>query len=212
MAANRRDSQLERLLTVAARVFADKGFHSSTMRDLARATGMSLAGIYHYVDGKETLLYLIQHRCFSQVLEGAETVMRRPGSPVERLERFIHHHVRFFARHRRETKVLSHEAGSLTRDRQDEITALKQRYTDLATGLIRAVLLHEGDSRSDPRIAAYALFGMMNWTYTWYDPDGPVAPDALADAFAGWFIHGLTGRAAAPEPGAAVAGARGEIA
>jgi AcrR family transcriptional regulator len=164
------------------------------MRDLARATGMSLAGIYHYVDSKETILYLIQERCFSRVLEGADTAVRVPAGPLERLERFIRHHVTFFASHRSETKVLSHEADSLSAARLERVKSLKQRYVDLAAGVIRDVMRADGDDGGDPRIAAYALFGMMNWTYTWYDPAGPVPPGTLAEMFAGWFIQGVAGR------------------
>ena len=65
------DQRLEQILATAAKVFADKGFHPTTMRDLSRSTGMSLAGLYHYISGKDELLYLIQQRCFAGVLAGA---------------------------------------------------------------------------------------------------------------------------------------------
>src|SRR6266481_9842385 len=93
------DERLEQILATAAKVFAEKGFHPTTMRDLSRATGMSLAGIYHYVEGKDELLYLIQERCFDRVLAGAERAVREGQAPAEQLERFIRHHVSFFAEH-----------------------------------------------------------------------------------------------------------------
>ena len=74
------DQRLARLLTAAARVFAEKGYHPTSMRELARETGMSLAGIYHYVAGKDELLYLIQRRCFTQVLSGAASAVGDAGS------------------------------------------------------------------------------------------------------------------------------------
>jgi len=74
------DERLDHLLARAARVFADKGYHPTTMRDLSAASGMSLAGMYYYVRGKEDLLALIQERCFTQVLEGARR-SRRPAIP-----------------------------------------------------------------------------------------------------------------------------------
>lgn len=197
------DERLEHLLRTAARVFADKGYHATTMRDLARATGMSLAGMYYYVQGKDELLFLIQERCFQQVLAGAAAVLSDGAGPAERVARFIHHHVGFFASHMSEMKVLSHEAKSLTGPRLEKINRLKRRYVDLLTNLI-VDLDADGDPprsgpergvRPDPRIAAYGLFGMMNWIYTWYDPKGPVSPETLADHFAQLF---LTGAAATP--------------
>ena len=71
------DERLDHFLSRAAKVFADQGYHSTTMRDLAAATDMSLAGMYYYVRGKEELLFRIQERCFMRVLAGAESALTR---------------------------------------------------------------------------------------------------------------------------------------
>lgn len=189
------DHRLERLLHTTAGVFAAKGYHPTTMRDLARATGMSLAGIYYYVRGKDELLFLIQERCFTRVLAGAEIAVGSSADPLERLERFIHHHVTFFARHMSEMKVLSHEADALSAGRHVAIDRLKRRYVDMLRSLIMAAE-PGADERTDPQVSAYALFGMMNWIYTWYDPDGSVTPETLAGHFTQLFLHG----AMAPSP------------
>ena len=192
------DARLEHLLANAAKVFAAKGYHATTMRDLAKASGMSLAGMYYYVKGKDELLYLIQERCFTRVLEEAEAALETVDDPTERLRVFIHHHVTFFARHRPEMKVLSHEAESLSRARLVGITALKRRYVNLLLGLIGSA---EPEAElPQRRVLAYALFGMMNWTYTWYDPAGPVSPAALAENFSQLFLQGLLNAVPASAP------------
>ncbi len=185
------EQRLARLLTATARVFAQKGYHPTSMRELSRETGMSLAGIYHYVGGKDELLYLIQRRCFTQVLSGAAAAVGDAKRPEERLERFIGHHITFFAGHMSEMKVLSHEADSLQGERLEAINELKRRYVALLTELIKDA---DGVLRSevDPHVASYALFGMMNWIYNWYDPTGPISPEALAEQFSRLFLHGLT--------------------
>jgi AcrR family transcriptional regulator len=185
------DERLDRLLTTAARVFAEKGFHPTTMRDLARETGMSLAGMYHYVGGKDELLFRIQQRCFTDVLAGAESAVAGSAPPEERLERLIRHHITFFARHMSEMKVLSHEAESLRGERRDEITELKRRYVALLADLVREAGPAAGDG-IDPHVAGYALFGMMNWIYNWYDPAGAVSPARLSEQFTRLFLDGLT--------------------
>src|SRR5438067_10260954 len=90
------DERLDHFLSRAAKVFADQGYHSTTMRDLAAATDMSLAGMYYYVRGKEELLFRIQERCFMRVLAGAEGALAGLGEadPGARLQAFIRHHVR----------------------------------------------------------------------------------------------------------------------
>jgi AcrR family transcriptional regulator len=191
------DARLEQLLTAAAEVFARKGFHPTTMRDLARVTGMSLAGMYHYVAGKEELLHRIQRRCFERVLDGASRALAPLADPEERLRAFIRHHVTFFASHMAEMKVLSHEAESLSGPPHEEILALKRRYVALLERLIRDL----GADERDARVGAYALFGMMNWIYTWYRPDGPVPADDLAARFAELFLRGLPAASASLSEG-----------
>jgi AcrR family transcriptional regulator len=194
------DERLDLFLSRAAKVFADQGYHSTTMRDLAAATGMSLAGMYYYVRGKEELLYRIQERAFTRVLAGAEHALaRRPGAdPLERLQSFIHHHVGFFAAHMAEMKVLSHEANSLTGDRQRKVNAIKRRYVDLLEGLLKDVAADE--PAVERSAAAYALFGMMNWIYNWYDPAGEIDPERLAGLIARIFLGGFA-EARSPIPG-----------
>ena len=183
------DERYDSLLGHAARVFADQGYHSTTMRDLAAASGMSLAGMYYYVKGKEELLYLIQERCFTGVLEGARRAVAPSADPVERLHAFIHHHVAFFAAHMAEMKVLSHEATSLTGDSKRRVNAIKRRYVDLLEGLLRGVAADEAPV--DRSAAAYVLFGMMNWMYNWYDPAGEIDPRRLADLISRIFLGGF---------------------
>jgi AcrR family transcriptional regulator len=160
---------------------------------------MSLAGMYYYVQGKDELLFLIQERCFQQVLAGATAAVARAATPAERVTQFIEHHVGFFTSHMSEMKVLSHEARSLTGSRLEKINRLKRRYVDQLAGLVAG--LDAGGEGRDPRVAAYALFGMMNWIYTWYDPKGPVSPETLADHFAQLFLTGATGSPSAVAQG-----------
>ena len=183
------DDRREHLLSTAAQVFAQRGFHATTMRDLARATGMSLAGMYHYVTGKDELLYQIQERCFTRVTKGAIGAVAEGVDETDRLDRFIRHHVTFFAEHMNEMKVLSHEAESLTSKHRKKIHHLKRRYVDLLLKLIQET--GACPPHLDERVATYALFGMMNWIYTWYDPAGPIPPRDLADQIATLFVNGI---------------------
>lgn len=148
---------------------------------------MSLAGMYHYVSGKEELLYLIQRGFFQRVLEGARRAVADARDAEGKVRALVHHHVAFFADHMSEMKVLSHEADSLTGARDAEVRTLKRDYVDLLAGAMAAA------GAGDPRTAALALFGMMNWIYTWYRPDGALGPTELADTIAELFVHGVRG-------------------
>jgi TetR/AcrR family transcriptional regulator len=177
------DERLDHLLARAARVFADKGYHPTTMRDLSAASGMSLAGMYYYVRGKEDLLALIQERCFAQVLAGARQAAAGATDPQERLQAFIRHHVAFFTGHMAEMKVLSHESSPRS------VSAIKRRYVDLLESILKEAAPEQ--SAVDRSAATYILFGMMNWIYNWYDPAGEIDPARLAELMAGIFLGGF---------------------
>ena len=186
------DRRRENLLAVAARVFAARGYDRTTMRDLSRASQMSLAGMYYYVKGKEDLLFEIQRACFERVRQGAEVALAEAaeGGPEERLQAFIRHHVQFFATHMDEMKVLSHEAESLTGAPLEEVRRLKRAYVDLCLELLARLEEQNGGGRVNRHVSAYALFGMMNWIYTWYDPKGSVGVAELAESVCRLFLNG----------------------
>lgn len=187
------DQRLEHLLRQAAQVFAAKGYHSTTMRDLAAATGMSLAGMYYYVRGKAELLQLIQERCVTRVLAGASAAVQAVADPRDKLRAFIAHYVTFFSTHMSEMKVLSHEAAALSGAGRQRVHAIKRRYVDLIETLLQDLL---PDASAGERSAAtFALFGMMNWIYTWYDPAGALDPPQLAELFAQIFSSYIEARA-----------------
>src|SRR5688572_30103555 len=126
------DDKLALILRTAAAIFADKGYHDTSIRDISRATGISLSGLYYYFRSKDELLFLIQDHCFSVVLETAQTVLAEENEPDTRLRLLVENHLRFFVNNMKEMKVLSHEAGSLTGDYRRIVNDKKREYTELA--------------------------------------------------------------------------------
>lgn len=184
------DHRKERLLGAAARVFAANGFAGTSMRDLSRASAMSLAGIYYYCKGKDDLLFQIQKASFEKVTEGAASVVRSAADPETRLAAFISHHIEYFVGHMDEMKVLAHEAESLSGEMLEEITRLKREYVEVLVELLANLDGANGAGRQRRQVAAYTLFGMMNWIYTWYRPDGTIGAEALADTITRLFLNG----------------------
>src|SRR5437762_6248105 len=134
---SRYDQKLEHILRTSARIFAEKSYHSTSMRDISRATGVSLAGLYHYCKSKEELLFLIQDHCFSRVLERLEQRVKGIDDPFEKLRIFIDNHLSFFAANMAEMKVLSHEAESLEGDLHQHVSGKKEKYAKLARRILR---------------------------------------------------------------------------
>jgi AcrR family transcriptional regulator len=195
LTVSRHDQKLEFILRTSARIFAEKSYHSTSMRDISRATSVSLAGLYHYCRSKEELLFLIQDNCFGRVLERLEKRLEEVKDPVAKLTIFIENHLSFFAANMAEMKVLSHEAESLRGDLHAHVSTRKDKYTKLARQILQEVQ-DEREPSVDLTVATYALFGMMNWIYNWYDPEGKLKVHDLAQhltqLFLGGFAPGFT--------------------
>jgi AcrR family transcriptional regulator len=189
---SRYDQKLEHILRTSARIFAEKSYHSTSMRDISRATGVSLAGLYHYCKSKEELLFLIQDHCFGRLRDRLEERIKQVDDPFEKLHIFIDNHLSFFAANMAEMKVLSHEAESLAGDMHAHVSTKKEKYAKLARKILREIQEQQpATSRVDLTVAAYALFGMMNWIYNWYDPSGKLKVSQLVDQIAHLFVSGF---------------------
>src|SRR5438046_3202876 len=189
---SRYDKKLELILRTTARIFAEKSYHSTSMRDISRATRVSLAGLYHYCKSKEELLFLIQDHCFGRVLERLEQRTKGIEDPFAKLRIFIDNHLSFFAANMAEMKVLSHEAESLKGDLHEHVSTKKERYGRVARKILREIADQERTNiRIDLTVATYALFGMMNWIYNWYDPRGKLSVNQLVDNITRLFVGGF---------------------
>ncbi|HZP64191.1 MAG TPA: TetR/AcrR family transcriptional regulator [Terriglobales bacterium] len=184
------DRRLGRILEHATDVFDQKGYEGASMRDLSRATGMSLAGLYYYFESKEKLLYLIQKHTFTTIVERLHERLDEVSDPEQRIRIFILNHLEYFLRNRKAMKVLSHEDEVLKNGFGSEIAALKREYyricVDLLDDFKRAKKL---DFSS--RLAVLSLFGMMNWIYTWYNPRLDANAKEMAREMGDIFLKGI---------------------
>jgi TetR/AcrR family transcriptional regulator, cholesterol catabolism regulator len=191
--ATRFDRRLGTILDHATEVFCEKGYEGASMRDLSRATGMSLAGLYYYFESKERLLFLIQKHTFTTILEKLKARLEDVADPEQRIRIFILNHVEYFVRNQQGLKVLSHEDESLKNGLSSEIAGIKREYYCICLGLMED-LRHERDLDFNTRTAVMSLFGMINWIYTWYNPRVDGHAEALAEQMGnivlGGIIHG----------------------
>src|SRR5204863_6284784 len=147
------DQKLVHVLKTSAAVFADKGYHSTSMRDISRATKMSLSGLYYYFKSKEELLFLIQDYCFSTVIDECNRLLAGVDDPAKRLRLLIENHLNYFVHNMSEMKVLSHEANSISGDLFKKISARKRQYVDLVIELLDELAREYRVKRLDTRIA-----------------------------------------------------------
>lgn len=190
--ASRFDQRLTEILEHATEVFDAKGYEGASMRDLSRASGMSLAGLYYYFESKEKLLYLIQRHTFTTILERLKTRLEGETDAEKRIRIFIQNHLEYFLANQKAMKVLSHEDEVLKNGYGAEIAAIKREYVRTCVQLIDEWKRSKGANGSG-RTSALSLFGMMNWIYTWYRPRDGGAED-LAREMGDIFLYGLGGK------------------
>jgi TetR/AcrR family transcriptional regulator, cholesterol catabolism regulator len=189
--ATRYDRRFAEILVHATEVFCKKGYEGASMRDLARATGMSLAGLYYYFESKERLLFLIQKHTFTTVVQRLKLRLENVSDPEDRIRVFILNHLEYFLHNQPAMKVLTHEDDALKNGFGAEIAAIKREYYRICKGLLEDYGKARGLQVST-RTAVMSLFGMMNWIYTWHNPRVDANAGNLAREMGDVFLRGVT--------------------
>ncbi|HYV85362.1 MAG TPA: TetR/AcrR family transcriptional regulator [Patescibacteria group bacterium] len=176
----------------AARVFCENGYEKASMIDVALAMKMTKAGIYHHISSKEELLAAIiaygMEVFERQVLDRVVTIR----DPLERLRATLRGHLLLVLRDRpKEVTVILHESRALPASARARVNARKKRYIRFLEKTIRELVMRKIARPVDPSVAAFALLGMVNWTYQWYRPGGRMSEVALADAMTDFYLNGL---------------------
>ena len=164
----RYDRRLVEILSHATEVFCKKGYEGASMRDLSRASGMSLAGLYYYFESKERLLYLIQKHTFATIVQCLKSRLEGVVDVEDRIRIFILNHLEYFLANQAAMKVLSHEDEVLKNGFGAEVATIKREYYRICVGLLDDLKRERGGQFST-RLAVLSLFGMMNWIYTWHN-------------------------------------------
>jgi AcrR family transcriptional regulator len=187
---SRFDRRLAHVLHHGTEVFCEKGYAGASMRDLSRASGMSLAGLYYYFDSKEKLLYLIQKHTFSTIVARLKDRLDTVTDPEQRVRVFIANHLEYFLANQKAMKVLSHEDDVLTGEYGQEVAAIKRQYYRICVDLLDKLKSDRG-LEFNSRVAVLSLFGMMNWIYTWHNPRVDANAVELARQMGDTFLKGV---------------------
>ena len=184
------DRRLAEILAHGTDVFYEKGYEGASMRDLSRASGISLAGLYYYFESKERLLYLIQKHTFTTIVERLKGRLQGVSDPEQRIRILILNHLEYFLDNQKAMKVLSHEDDALENGFGQEIAGIKREYYRICRDLLDKFKEAKG-LEFKSRIAVLSLFGMMNWIYTWYNPRADAGAAELAQQMADIFLQGI---------------------
>lgn len=193
-------TRLEQIYLEAARLFVEKGFAGASMSDIASAVNITKAGLYHFVSGKEELLYTIMSFGLDQLEEEVVRPALAIEDPRERLVLIVRNHARNVLRGVTERgnpiTIVVNEAAGLTGDNRTRVDARKRAYFELIRDTLGELKKQKRLAEVDTTVAAFSIIGTIVWLARWHRPDGKLSPDEVADQVVKLSLGGVLGPAA----------------
>jgi len=179
------------ILDAAAQVFRRKGFHGASMADIADSVNLQKASLYHHVSSKQELLVELLERALAMLGEQISGISNQPLPADEKLRQMIGAYLQALAEYPDLSAVLLFEHRSLDKKTHARHVPHRDRFEGLWRDVInegrRAKVFHCPDTG----LAVRALMGTMNWTLTWYRPEGSLSITRIADEYSDLFLNGL---------------------
>jgi len=184
----------QEILNAAAHIFGQKGYHATSMQDIAEAVNLKKASLYHHITGKQDILQEVLEQALDLVISRVNAAVDQDIPSPEKLRQAIRNYMQTLSDHQELAAVLLLEYRSLLPELNHNHIPRRDRFEGLWRGMIQAIADTGGTPYIDPAMAARALLGMMNWSITWYRSDGPSSPEEIADQFADLMLNGLLTR------------------
>jgi AcrR family transcriptional regulator len=179
------------ILTNAAALFSEQGYMRSSIADLADACKLSRGALYHYFESKEAILFAMLDAHIREMILGVEAAISLGGPPLTQFQNVVRAIVEVNAKSPHEQRVLIHDLSFLNEDEQQSIKNLERQLVDTVTDLLVRLDSEGKIVRRNRKVYTMILFGIINFTYTWYNPNGGVGPREFADMAIDLFLHGF---------------------
>lgn len=178
------------IIKSAAHVFGRKGFHATTLEEIAAELKVTKASLYYYFSTKEELLYEVHLLSMQDVLAGLETAQASHASPVEQLSAALTQHLRVLAEDYEGAFLLQQEYD-LPEEYRDKIVSLRDRYEQGLLGIVQAGVRSRVFRVKDARVAVRMMLGGVNWFLRWFRAGGRLSVDEIAEAYVDFIFYGL---------------------
>src|SRR5262245_40822974 len=173
----------EAILQAAAACFGEQGYRATTLETVAERLGISRVTLYRYCPSKEELLIRVFERSIAIFQQGLRQICAQNIPPEEKVHQIIRHQVRLMADHRDFLSVFFSEESHLPVEMAQRARAERRAYDELIESVIREGVDSGRFAPLPAKIVSFALLGMCNWLYQWYQPQGPLSVDEVARIF-----------------------------
>ena len=179
------------ILDAAAQVFRQKGFHGASMADIAKAVDLQKASLYHHVTSKQEILLDLLDRALGMLFEQIKVIATQPLPADVKLRQMVQVYLRLLAENSDLSTVLLFEHRSLQPDQHARHIPTRDRFEMLWRDVITDGVETGLFKCDDVALAVRALMGVLNWTLTWYRPDGALPIEKIADQYTDLLLTGL---------------------
>lgn len=179
------------ILDAAAQVFRQKGFHGASMANIAEAVNLQKASLYHHVSSKQEILFELLERALELLLERISPLASLDLPADERLRRMIREYLQILAENTDLSAVLLFEHRSLEGRQHARHIPNRDKFENLWRDVLREGVRSKQFVCDDIPLVARALLGIMNWTITWYRPNGTLTIDQIASHYSNLLLNGL---------------------
>jgi AcrR family transcriptional regulator len=188
------------ILAAACDLFAKQGYMRASIAELAEACKLSRGALYHYFDSKEAILFAILDAHVRQMIADVEVAMARQSTTLDRFRAAIRAIVELNARSPNEQRLILNDLSFLAEAEQQAIKTLERQLVDTISDLLIRLDTEGKIAKRSKKVYTMMLFGMLNFSHTWYDPKGDIEPQEFADMVVDLFLHGFTAPAAKGVP------------
>ena len=175
----------------AAEIILQKGYDATSVSDIAQALGITKAGLYHYIHGKTQLLFDIMQYGLNELDREVALPARKIADAETRLRFMISMHARIVTRGHGAVTILVDEARALTPAQNRKIVRRKREYFDFLRATLREMKSQRKLRNINVTVAAFSLLGMINWLSRWYQADGPLNEQEIAEEIVDIAVNGL---------------------
>lgn len=179
------------ILEAAAQVFRQKGFHGASMNDIAEAVKLQKASLYHHVSSKQEILFELLDQSLKLIMEQISAICTRDIPADQKLRLMIKEYLQILGDNLDLAAVLLFEHRALERRQHARHVPSRDQFESLWRDVISDGVRTKTFQCEDPAIAARALLGFLNWTTTWYRPNGEKSIQQIADDYSNLLLNGL---------------------
>jgi AcrR family transcriptional regulator len=179
------------ILKAAEQLFSKRGYHATTVREIAAALDLEGGSLYGHISGKYELLYTLVLEASEQFRTAAREVLASGEPPEQQLHELMRRHVAIVAQSPERAVVYHHEWKHLNEEHLALLKHQRNEYEQAFRQIIREGVADEVFVVEDERLASISVLSLLNWTYQWYQPGGPLDADGLADYFYRQIMQGF---------------------